>query len=106
VGAQRFDLTFTDATGEKIGYRGNRPLEQLRPAMSAILREAAERQHNVIVRPRSSDATLIQLDDLGEDTAARLMQESAKAQENGEAYVLRTARNAAAALKKRSRLQR
>jgi hypothetical protein len=72
VGAQRFDLTFTDAVGEKVGFRGNRSLEQLRPAMSAILQEAAERQHNVIVRPRSSDATLIQLDDLGEDTAARL----------------------------------
>jgi len=31
-----------------------------------------------------------------EDTAARLMQESSKAQENGEAYALRTAQNAAA----------
>jgi hypothetical protein len=72
VGAQRFDLTFTDAAGEKVGFRGNRPLEQLRPAMPAILQEAAERQHNVIVRPRSSDATLIQLDDLGDDMAARL----------------------------------
>jgi hypothetical protein len=72
VGAQRFDLTFTDANGDKIGFRGNRPLEQLRPAMPEILQDAAARQHNVIVRPRSSDATLIQLDDLGEDTAARL----------------------------------
>ena len=33
-----------------------------------------------------------------EETAARLMQESGKAQENGEAYALRTARNAAAAI--------
>ena len=48
------------------------PLEQLRAAMPAILQEAAERQHNVIVRPRSSGATLIQLDDLGEDAAERL----------------------------------
>ena len=40
--------------------------------MPAILQEAAERQHNVIVRPRSSGATLIQLDDLGEDAATRL----------------------------------
>ncbi|HTU91025.1 MAG TPA: DNA-primase RepB domain-containing protein, partial [Gemmataceae bacterium] len=72
VGAQCFDLTFTDAAGEKIGYRGNRPLPQLRPAMPAILQEAAERQHNVIVRPRATGATLIQLDDLGEDVAARL----------------------------------
>jgi hypothetical protein len=33
-----------------------------------------------------------------EETAARLMQESPRAQENGAAYALRTARNAAAAL--------
>ncbi len=72
VGAERFDLTFTDATGEKVGFRGNRSLEQLHSAMPAILDEAAERQHNVIVRPRSANATLIQLDDLDEGTAARL----------------------------------
>jgi hypothetical protein len=33
------------------------------------------------------------------------MQESNKARENGEAYALRTARNAAAALERRSRRQ-
>ncbi len=36
-----------------------------------------------------------------EETAARLMQESTKARENGEAYALRTAQNAAAALARR-----
>jgi hypothetical protein len=72
VGAERFDITFIDMAGEKVGFRGNRALEQLRAAMPAILEEAAERHHNVIVRPRSSGATLIQLDDLGEDAAARL----------------------------------
>jgi hypothetical protein len=35
-----------------------------------------------------------------EDTADRLMQESRKAQENGEDYALRTARNAAAAIER------
>ena len=72
VGAQRFDLTLTDATGKKVEFRGHRTLEHLRPAMPAILQEAAERKHNVIVRPRSPGVTLIQLDDLGEDMAARL----------------------------------
>jgi hypothetical protein len=72
VGAEGFDFTLTDTAGEKVGFRGNRPLEQLRAAMPAILEEAAERRHNVIVRPRSSGDTLIQLDDLGEDAAARL----------------------------------
>ncbi len=37
-----------------------------------------------------------------EDTAQRLMQESTKAQENGEGYALTTARNAAAAVERRS----
>ncbi len=41
-----------------------------------------------------------------EETAARLMQESGKAQENGEAYALRTARNAAAAIERRGGRQR
>jgi hypothetical protein len=36
-----------------------------------------------------------------EETAARLMQESSKCKENGEAYALRTAQNAAAALERR-----
>ena len=36
-----------------------------------------------------------------EETTARLMQESAKAQENGEAYALRTARRAATAIARR-----
>jgi hypothetical protein len=41
-----------------------------------------------------------------EETAARLMQESGKAQENGEAYALRTARAAAAAIERRGGYQR
>jgi hypothetical protein len=41
-----------------------------------------------------------------EQTAARLMQESGKAQENGEAYALRTTRNAAVAIDRRRGWQR
>jgi hypothetical protein len=41
-----------------------------------------------------------------EETAARLMDESRKAQENGQAYALRTARNAAAVLEQRTGRQR
>ena len=41
-----------------------------------------------------------------EDTANRLMEESSKAQENGEGYALATAKNAAAAVdRERSRRQ-
>ena len=73
VGAERFDLTFTDLAGHKVSFRGNRSLDQLRPVLDGILNEAAKRQHNVIVRPRSTGVKLIQLDDLGEDMAARLL---------------------------------
>jgi hypothetical protein len=72
VGAERFDLTFTDVAGGKVGFRPNRPLGQLRPAVADILQGSAARQHNVIVRPRPAAAALIQLDDLGEAAAARL----------------------------------
>jgi RepB DNA-primase from phage plasmid len=72
VGAERFDLTLTDASGSKVGFRGSCPLDQLRSALPEILQHAADRQHNVIVRPRSSTAALIQLDDLGKVQAARL----------------------------------
>jgi hypothetical protein len=41
-----------------------------------------------------------------EETAARLLQESSKAQENGESYALRTAQNAAAAVERRRERQR
>ena len=41
-----------------------------------------------------------------EETAVRLMQESKKAQENGEAYALRTAQKAAAAIERRGGRQR
>ena len=70
VGAQRFDLTFTDNAGDKVGFRGNRCLEQLRATLPEILTAAAEQQHNIIVRPRSTG--LIQLDDLGEAVAEKM----------------------------------
>jgi hypothetical protein len=38
-----------------------------------------------------------------EETAARLMEESGKARENGERYALMTAQNAAAAVERRQR---
>jgi len=76
VGVQRFDVTFTDLDGEKLekgGFLPNRHANQLRHAIGSILREAAARQHNVILRPRASERTqLVQLDDLNSDQARRL----------------------------------
>ena len=72
VGAGRFDVTLTDASGGKVGFRGGQPLDRLRADMRTILRDAAEQRHNVIVRPRSTAAALLQLDDLSTDAAALL----------------------------------
>ena len=35
-----YDITFTNAAGGKVGFRGNRPLDQLRPAILEVLHEA------------------------------------------------------------------
>lgn len=72
VGARAFNLTLTDIEGEKIVYRPNTPLEQLRRTIPRILQDAEKSRHNVIIRPRSSTATLIQLDDLDFARAERL----------------------------------
>ncbi|HEY7427691.1 MAG TPA: DNA-primase RepB domain-containing protein [Gemmataceae bacterium] len=65
VGAERFDLPFTDIASEKVAFRSNQTLGQLRAAMPRILEHAENRQRNVIVRRRGP---VIQLDDL-DDTA-------------------------------------
>ncbi len=72
VGAERFDLTYTDLAGVKVGFRSSQYLDSLRLTLPGILRQSADRQHNVIVRPRSATAALIQLDDLGQDAADQL----------------------------------
>jgi RepB DNA-primase from phage plasmid len=72
VGAQRFDLTLTDAAGGKVEFRPNCPIDWLRTTLGSILRDAATRRHNVIVRPRSEAAALVQLDDLDAAAAQRL----------------------------------
>jgi len=72
VGAERFDMTLTDAAGGKVAFRSNRSLDEMRATLPRILEEAARKQHNVIVRPRSSGPALIQLDDLATAAEAKL----------------------------------
>lgn len=72
VGAERFDLTLTDAAGSKVAFRSNRTLGEMRATLPRILEEAAGQKHNVIVRPRGSGPALIQLDDLDAATEERL----------------------------------
>jgi hypothetical protein len=72
VGAERFDITFADIAGKKVEFRGNRLLGWLRPTIAEILDDAVDQQLNVIVRPRPSGPTLVQLDDLDQDAVVRL----------------------------------
>lgn len=72
VGAKHLDLTLTDIVGSKVGFRSNRSLDELRDTLPSILEEAARKQHNVIVRPRSSGPALIQLDDIDAAAEAKL----------------------------------
>jgi hypothetical protein len=74
VGARAFNLTLTDITGEKVpgGYKPNRPVEDLRRTIGRVLQDAERHRHNVIIRPRSTAATLIQLDDLDAAKAERI----------------------------------
>jgi RepB DNA-primase from phage plasmid len=75
VGAKAFNLTLTDdANGDKVpgSYRPNTPLELMRRMIGRVLQDAERFRHNVIIRPRCSTATLIQLDDLNAPKAERI----------------------------------
>jgi hypothetical protein len=72
VGTDRCDLPLIDLAGHKVAFRPGRTLDGLRPALGQLLRDAAAVQHNVIVRPRSTGTTLIQLDDLDATATERV----------------------------------
>jgi hypothetical protein len=74
VGATAFDLTITDRDGEKVRFRRGAPLDNLRCVMPAELDRAAERGHNVIVRPHGPAVVFIQLDDLSAAAVERVQE--------------------------------
>jgi hypothetical protein len=90
VGAERFHVTLIDIDGHQLpkgellsyakgqpalrsligsrasetsGYMPNRHINELRRSIGPLLEEAADRQHNVIIRPIPTRAALVQLDD-------------------------------------------
>jgi hypothetical protein len=67
VGAENFDLTITTLTEEKIEFRRNVPLESLLRRLHGLLPAAEQQLKNLIVRPVSRGAMLVQLDDLRSD---------------------------------------
>jgi DNA primase RepB-like protein len=75
VGATAFDVTLTNIEGVKAavdGFSRNRSLGELRRSVGARLEAATRLQVNFIIRPRSSTATLIQLDDIDAEKAAQI----------------------------------
>jgi RepB DNA-primase from phage plasmid len=74
VGARVFDLSLTDLSGAPVKglQRPGKSLKEMRRSIGHVLREAEHKQHNVIVRPRSATALLIQLDDFTAEKAAQV----------------------------------
>jgi hypothetical protein len=72
VGARAFDVTLLDIEGREQGFQSNRSLEELRRSMAKRLEAATRSQHSVVIRPRSTTALLIQLDDFDEAKAERI----------------------------------
>jgi hypothetical protein len=74
AGAARFDVTLTDIEGKKAdnGYQSGQTAEALCRSMGARLEAATRQVRNLIIRPRSTAATLIQLDDLDRERARRM----------------------------------
>lgn len=74
VGVRAFDVTLTDIKGDKIprGFQANRGVDQLRASIGLQLEMATRARENFIIRPRSTTATLVQLDDLPAAAAAAI----------------------------------
>src|SRR4051812_39884330 len=64
VGARAVDLTLTNSNGKKEWFRRNLSLAELQRTLPTMLDDAAQRKHNVIIRPHGPEVTLLQLDDL------------------------------------------
>ena len=71
VGATHFDLTHINIDGEKRGFRPQQTLAQLKNSLPRLFPGATARQNNIIVRPHSDTAQLIQLDDLKAEALAQ-----------------------------------
>ena len=74
VGAKVFDLSITDLDGKPVKglQRPERSLEDMRRRITRDLQDGERNRHNVIIRPRSTTALLIQLDDFNDEKAAQM----------------------------------
>jgi hypothetical protein len=72
VGATAFDVTSTNIDEQKTGFHANRSVDELRRSMTRRLETATRLKENLIIRPRSTTATVIQLDDLNREKAGQI----------------------------------
>ena len=72
VGVSHFDLTHIDIDGEKRGFRPQQSLSQLKNSLPKLFPGAEARRNNIIVRPHSGKAQLVQLDDLDQAALGRV----------------------------------
>src|SRR5271169_5671998 len=72
VGVTHFDLTHIDIDGEKRGFRPNQFVAQLKNSLPKLFPGAETRRNNIIVRPHSGKAQLVQLDDLDQAALGRV----------------------------------
>src|SRR5579872_6395054 len=72
VGATAFDVTLLDIEGREQGFQSNRSLDEIRRSMSKRLTAATSSRHSVVIRPRSTTALLIQLDDFSDEKASTI----------------------------------
>jgi hypothetical protein len=74
VGVRAFDVTMTDIKGDKLprGFQANRGVDQLRAIIGLLIERATRARENFIIRPRSTAASLVQLDDLTAEAVASI----------------------------------
>lgn len=72
VGATHFDVTFLDIEGRKRGFRAKQTTREVKHSLPLLFPGLLERQNSLVVRPHSETASVIQLDDLKQETLAPL----------------------------------
>jgi len=72
VGATRFDVTITNAAGDKESFERGVSLSSLLRTLPARLDAAITQHRNVIIRPHGAGISFLQLDDLAADRLDRL----------------------------------
>jgi hypothetical protein len=72
VGATALDVTLTNLDGEKTLFQPRRSLDELQRTITRRLEVAVSLKQNIIIRPRSTTAALIQLDDLNHAQAEQI----------------------------------